>query len=183
MISKLDIHNIKISVKLQTPYNSYFEKNSKQIRTFKSKNSLNFFILHHKYTYVFFKTFHTIVHCNITKIKKYNDIYRAKRTLKEIFPDISIISTTVDNICATRRTKIKINLDNLFKKLISSRSNLYKVNYNTQKFPGMFVKFLGFPIIGTIIIFKSGNINYVGIKSPNNFIEIDKYINEWIYNV
>ena len=132
---------------------------------------------------MFFKTFHTIVHCNITKIKKYNEIYLAKRKLKEIFPDISIVSTKVDNICATRRTKIKINLDNLFKKLSSSKSRLYRVNYIAQKFPGMFVNFLGFPTKGTLIIFKSGSINYVGVKSPNNFIELDEWINNWIHNV
>ena len=132
---------------------------------------------------MFFKTFHTIVHCNITKIKKYNEIYLAKKKLKEIFPDISIISTRVDNICATRRTKIKTNLDNLFEKLSSSKSNLYRINYNTQKFPGMFVKFLGFPIKGTLIIFKSGSINYVGVKSPNNFIKLDEWVNKWIHNV
>ena len=103
--------------------------------------------------------------------------------MKEIFPDITILSTKVDNICACRRTKIKINLDILFNKLTSSNSTLYRVNYNAQKFPGLFVKFLGFPIKGTLTIFKSGSINYVGVKTPYNFIEIDQWVNKWVCNV
>ena len=107
----------------------------------------------------------------------------AKKKLKEIFTDISILSTNVDNICATRRTHTKINLNNLFQKLTYFQSDEYRVNYNSQKFPGLFVKFFGTPIKGTLIIFKSGNINYVGIKSPYNFIEIDNRIHKWIKNV
>ena len=60
---------------------------------------------------------------------------------------------------------------------------MYKVNYNSQKFPGLFVKFLGCPIKGTLIIFKSGNINYVGIRSTRSFIEVDNWLNKWIKNV
>ena len=100
--------------------------------------------------------------------------------MKEIFTDISILSTKVDNICATRRTQSKINLNNLFENLTLLKSAVYRVNYNRQKFPGLFVKFLGFPSKGTLIIFKSGNINYVGIKSPYNFIQIDNWVNKWI---
>lgn len=183
MISSLNIHNIKISLKLQIPYQSYFTQKTKQIKSLKFKNTLNFFILYSKYTYIFFKTFNNIAHCNVTKLKQYNDIYLAKKNLKEIFTDISITSTKVDNICATRRTHSKINLNRLFQNLTFLKSNVYKVNYNSQKFPGLFVKFLGFPIKGTLIIFKSGNINYVGIRSPRNFIEIDNWLNKWIKNV
>ena len=180
MTSSLDIHNIKISLKLQTPYQSYFTEKNKQISSLRFKNTLNFFILYSKYTYIFFKTFNNIAHCNVTKLKKYNDIYLAKKKLKEIFTDISILSTKVDNICATRRTHSKINLNSLFQKLTFLKSNVYKVNYNSQRFPGLFVKFLSSPIKGTLIIFKSGNINYVGIRSPCNFIEVDNWLNKWI---
>ena len=98
MTSSLDIHNIKISLKLQTPYQSYFTEKNKQIKSLRFKSTLNFFILYSKYTYIFFKTFNNIAHCNVTKLKKYNDIYLAKKKLKEIFTDISILSTKVDNI-------------------------------------------------------------------------------------
>ena len=114
MISSLNIHNIKISLKLQIPYQSYFTQKTKQIKSLKFKNTLNFFILYSKYTYIFFKTFNNIAHCNVTKLKQYNDIYLAKKKLKEIFTDMSIISTKVDNICETRRTQSKIKLNSLF---------------------------------------------------------------------
>ena len=42
MISSLNIHNIKISLKLQIPYQSYFAQKTKQIKSLKFKNTLNF---------------------------------------------------------------------------------------------------------------------------------------------
>ena len=85
MISSLNVHNIKISLKLQIPYQSYFAQKTKQIKSLKFKNTLNFFILYSKYTYIFFKTFNNIAHCNVTKLKNYKlEIVYANK-LKEIY--------------------------------------------------------------------------------------------------
>ena len=83
-------------------------------------------------------------------------------------PKISILSTDVDNICATKNIGSNINLENLFKNLIECSSIEFKVNYNSQKFPVIFIKFLGNYFIDTLIVFKSGKINYVGLKKPKN---------------
>jgi hypothetical protein len=135
------------------------------------------------FTYTFFNTFNNITHCNITKIRKYGGIYSAKKKLKNLFPKISILSTKVDNICGTKDIGSNLNLDNLFKNLIECRSIEFKVNYNSQKFPGLFIKFKGNPLTGTLIVFKSGKINYVGLKKPKHFLELDEWINKCIYYV
>ena len=82
----------------------------------------------------------------------------------------------MDNICATRNVMKNIDFTKLFKKLNNTKENKFAVRYNNQKFPGMFIKFIKNYWTGTIIIFKSGKIILVGLKSPIDFIAI----NEWI---
>ena len=183
MTSTFLIHNVKISLKLQVPYYYYFVKTVEHSTNIKYKIFPNFLIIYSKYTYIIFKALSYTVHCNVTKIKKYDEIYKAKRNLKELFSDIVILSTTVDNICATRKKSENINLDLLFTKITQDSSFVCRINYNSQKFPGLFVKFSGNPISGTLIIFKSGTINYLGMKNPNHFLKVDKWINKWVYNV
>ena len=67
-------------------------------------------------------------------------------------------------------------LDKLFKKLVKSNSTQFKVHYDCQKFPGLFIKFISHPLSGTLIVFKSGKINSVGIKRPKHFLELDRWI-------
>ena len=96
---------------------------------------------------------------------------------------MNIISTQVDNICATKITNGNIDLEILFKDLVRYNSFEFKVNYNSQKFPVLFTKFYKKFIIGTLIIFKSGKINYVGSKSPNDFVRLYEWVNKWIHHV
>ena len=96
---------------------------------------------------------------------------------------MNIISTQVDNICATKITNGNIDLEILFKDLDKYNSSKFKVNYNSQKFPGLFIKFYKEFIVGTLIIFKSGKINCVGLKSPNDFVRLDEWVNKWIHHV
>ena len=140
-------------------------------------------IVYHDFTYILFNTVNDILHCNVTKIKKYNGIYLSKVQLKKLFPQLSILSTKVDNICGTKNMRHNIKLESLFYNLVNHTPKEFKVNYNSQKFPGLFIKFQGNLLTGTLIVFKSGKINSVGMKRPNNFLELDKWINKWIYYV
>ena len=72
------------------------------------------------------------------KIKKYNQIYLSKKELKYYFPKLNIISTRVDNICATKNINGNNDLEIVCKELVKYNSLNFKVNYNTQKFPGLF---------------------------------------------
>ena len=183
MTSCFKVHNIKISLKLESPslmyFNNTISKNKKNIQ----KNFGNFHILYSNFTYIFFNTTTNFLHCNVTKIKKYNQIHSSKKILKNIFPKLIILSTKVDNICGTKYIGGNICLDILFKRLVKSNSTQFKINYNSQKFPGLFIKFNGNTLTGTLIIFKSGKINSVGIKRPQQFLELDKWIKSNIHYV
>ena len=99
-------------------------------------------------------------------MKMNNQINSSKKTLNSIFPKLKILSTKVDNICGTKYIGGNIYVDNLFQRLVKSSSTHFKVNYNSQKFPGLFIKFNGHTLSGTLLIFKSGKMNSVGIKGP-----------------
>ena len=176
MASCFQVHNIKISLKIKSPYILYCNEvitNSKKIL---QKNFGNFRIVYSDFTYIFFNTSNNILHCNVTNIKSYNQIHTCKKVLKNIFPKLNILSTKVDNICGTKFIGGNICLDDLFKCLVKSNSSQFKINYNSQKFPGLFIKFDGRTLTGTLIVFKSGKINTVGLKRPSHFLELDEWI-------
>ena len=178
MNSSFQVHNIKISLKIKSPYilycNEIIAKNKKIVQ----KNFGNFRIVYSHFTYVFFNTSNNILHCNVTNIKSYNQIHTCKKVLNDIFPKLNILSTKVDNICGTKYIGGNICLDDLFKCLVESNCSEFKINYNSQKFPGLFIKFDGRTLNGTLIVFKSGKINTVGLKRPKHFIKLE----EWIKN-
>ena len=183
MPSCFKVHNIKISLKLESPTLMYLNNTITKNKKIKQKNFGNFRIVYSNFTYIFFSTSTNILHCNVTKIKKYNQIHSSKKILKTIFPELSILSTKVDNICGTKYIGGNICLDILFKRLVKSNSSQFKVNYNSQKFLGLFIKFNGNTLTGTWLIFKSGKINSVGIKRPQQFLDLDKWIDSKIHYV
>ena len=183
MTSCFKVHNIKISLKLESPSLMYFDNTITKNKKIRQKNFGNFRIVYSNFTYIFFNTATNILHCNVTKINNYNQIYSSKKILKSIFPRFDILTTKVDNICGTKYIGGNICLDNLFKRLVKSSSTQFIVNYNSQKFPGLFIKFNGDTLSGTLLVFKSGKINSVGIKRPKQFLELDKWIDSEIQYV
>ena len=176
MTSLFQVHNIKQSLKLKTPHILYFNEIISKNKKIKQNFFGNFRVVYSHFTYIFFNTSNNILHCNVTKIKTYKQIYSCKKVLNNIFPKLDILSTKVDNICGTKTTGDNICLDSLFKRLVESNSSQFKINYNSQKFPGLFIKFQGSTLTGTLIVFKSGKINTVGLKRPNHFLELDEWI-------
>ena len=98
MTSCFKVHNIKISLKLESPSLMYFNNTITKNQKIKQKNFGNFRVLYSNFTYIFFNTTTNILHCNVTKISKYNQIHCSKKLLKRIFPRFNILSTEVDNI-------------------------------------------------------------------------------------
>ena len=72
-------------------------------------------------------------------------------TEKYLFEVVNL-STKVDNICGTRYIGGNICLDSLFKRSVKSNSTQFRVNYNSQKFPGLFIKFNSKTVSGTLLI-------------------------------
>lgn len=79
MNSNFMVHNIKISLKLKIPNILYINEILQESHEIKYKNFGNFSIIYSDFTYTFFNTDNNIVHCNIAKIKKYDEIYSSKK--------------------------------------------------------------------------------------------------------
>ena len=107
MNSCFNVHNIKISLKLKSPSHSYLNEVIFKNKEIKQKNFGNFRTVYCNFTYIFFKTSTNILHCNVTKIRNYGQIFSSKRELKRMFPKFTILSTKVDNICGTKKLKEK----------------------------------------------------------------------------
>ena len=79
MTSCFKVHNIKISLKLESPSLMYFNNTITKNKKIKQKNFGNFRIVYSNFTYIFFNTTTNILHCNVTKINKYNQIHSSKK--------------------------------------------------------------------------------------------------------
>ena len=84
MNSNFMVHNIKLSSKLKIPNILYINEIVRELHEIKYKNFGNFSIIYSDFTYTFFNTDNNIVHCNIAKIQKYDEIYSSKK-LKNFF--------------------------------------------------------------------------------------------------
>ena len=74
---------------------------------------------------------------------------------------LTILSAKVDDICGTKTISGNICLDILFKSLVKSNSTQFKVSYNSEKILGLFIRFCGNTLSGTLIALKSGEISSV----------------------
>jgi len=165
------IKNVKVSVKLESielkHVISYFNSN---LLNYKDKS--NYIILNNKFMYIFYKCKNGLInHLNVTKISKLSDIDVSLDHLKNnIFKNFPINEKTVkvDNITAVHTINRQINLSRLANKI----RDLYRVNYNNEKFPGLFVKFSP---CGTLIIFHTGKIISIGCKSE---LDLQRVYNE-----
>ena len=167
------ITNIKISLSFNgLNYSQILDL----IKNHRYQIQANLISIYSDFTFVIFKTEKKVLHCNVTKLSNYSDIYKAQKRFLEIFKGAKILKRQVDNICATRNVMKNIDFTKLFIKLNDTKENKFTLRYNNQKFPGMFIKFNKNYLTGTIILFKSGKIVVLGLKSPTNFIAI----NEWI---
>ena len=82
MTSCFKVHNIKISLKLESPSLMYFDNTITKNKKIQQKNFGNFRIVYSNFTYIFFNTATNILHCNVTKINNYNQIHSSKNIKK-----------------------------------------------------------------------------------------------------
>lgn len=136
------------------------------------KEYQNFLVIKNIYTYVYFKSSDSeINHLNITNIPEFKKIDIAcNHILKNILKPFKIkeIYRRVDNISASLNLNKKIDL----LKIVSYFQKICQVSYNTEKFPGVFLKFK----YGTIIIFHTGKCIFIGCKFLRNLKCLEKHI-------
>ena len=90
-------------------------------------------------------------------------ICHAMEELKTILPCVKVKQNSIDNITATTSCDRKQNLSLIFEKLYPK----YKIKYNIQKFPAIFIKYPTKQSVVTVFIFSSGKVICVGGKSSD----------------
>ena len=150
------ITNIKISVKTTfICLNTVVDK----IKDLNYKRYNNFVVFRDIFTYVIFKSSKgENNHINITKIKTFDEITCAIKHLLDVLC-VSEIKRKIDNITVSLNLHKKVDLKNL-----PSFEHCLSVSYNSEKFPGVFIKFN----CGTIILFHTGKCIFIGIKKEED---------------
>lgn len=169
------ITNIKVSLNIQYKSLDSVEKDCLRNNLFFKKYN-NFIIIKSCFIYTVFKNskknFNN--HVNITKIKSFEELSLAIDFLKSI--DFIVIEESIktDNITGSLNINKEIFLidliDSLNKNNYNEENNTIILKYNNEKFPGLFVKVKNNQKnkVGTIIIFHSGKIIFVGCKTIEN---------------
>jgi len=169
------ITNIKLSLKtsfiLLDSVKELLEKKNIFVKEYP-----NFIVIKNRFTYVYFKSSDgNINHLNITNISDYDNIEESVQHFLLILLsplNVQEIFRRIDNITSSLNIQEKINLVHLS----SHFKPLCKVSYNTEKFPGAFLKFEK----GTIIVFHSGKCILIGCKHINTLKCLTKHIQTYV---
>lgn len=170
---QFEIKNIKISLKVHAALlNNVEEKCLEKNLSFNRKN--NFLVVNDQFVYtIFLLSKNNTNHVNITKIPELSKTGQSIRFLSEKL-GLKICKETykVDNITASLNLGYKISLLEIIKKY--QEFSLYwdgefTFSYCNEKFPGLFIKLKQLERkIGTIIIFSTGKVVFVGCKSVDD---------------
>lgn len=163
------ITNIKISVKCQN-ISLDTVKDFLSVRKIPYKQFNNYMVTKYNYTYIIFKknnkTTEDINHINITNIHGIENLSDAINNIR-LFDEKTITKKyTIDNITVSKNFNRLIDLWELFNVLPSNVG----VTYNSETFPGVFLKFPN--KIGTAIIFHTGKCVLLGCKTIDNIEQI-----------
>lgn len=118
----------------------------------------NFIVFKKKFNFIIFKAKRTLNHINVTKLSTREDILESVQVFEQLF-SCQISNLTIDNIIAVSKFPEFLNLSK-----ISQHTFEGKIKYNSEKFPGLFIKFKE----GTVILFHSGKVVVVGCKTESN---------------
>lgn len=152
---RYEVSNFKVSIKSSClsldNVSAVIERQGRTV-----KNFYNFITFEYIYSFIVFKqNKFKENHINITKIRTRDEIASALLLLEQIIGK-RVDNITVDNIIATSEAKTSLDLHELALKDFKA-----KTKYNSEKFPGLFVKYP----YGTAILFHSGKLVLVGCKS------------------
>ena len=175
------ITNIKLTLKTDVICLDSVEKLLLQKKTLNEekvsvKRYQNFLVIKNKFTYVLFKTSkNEMNHFNVTNVSTFADIdFACDHILKSLLGALNVkeIFRRIDNISATLNLNIKINLSNL----ISYFETKCNISFNSEKFPGAFLKFK----FGTAIVFHTGKCVFIGCKKIKHLECLERHIQTYV---
>lgn len=166
-----EIRNIKVSIQVKQQFLNIVEENCLN-RGISIKKHNNFIVLYNKFVYTIFRESKDQTnHINITKIPSFDIIQESLDFLStELSFDIIPNSLKIDNITGSLNLNKKLVLCELIEKTKKYTTHEKIIlSYNNEKFPGLFMKVsLSTKKIGTIIVFTSGKIVFVGCKTVSD---------------
>ncbi len=166
-----EIRNIKVSIQVKQQFLNIVEDTCLN-KGINLKKHNNFIVLYDKFVYTIFReSKNKTNHINITKIPSFVKIPEVLDFLSlQLSFDIIPNSLKIDNITGSLNLNKKLVLGELIektKKITTSEKII--LSYNNEKFPGLFIKVsLNLYKIGTIIVFTSGKIVFVGCKTVSD---------------
>ncbi len=163
---RMFVRNIKLSVKIECcPLDIAIKRLTKKKVHFSCFG--NFITFKKKFSFVLFRpSANSQTHVNVTKVPNLEaPVQECMNVLLKLLKK-KIITYKVDNIIATTDLKKKLNL------VLISQKNIGNILYNSERFPGLFIKFGE----GTSIVYHSGKVVIVGCKTVRRL----KTIEEWL---
>lgn len=173
------VTNVKISIKcLRTSLDTVVNICEKNLLKFKKFD--NFIVVYSDCIYTIFKSKENDLynHINITKIREIENIKVSLDNLQHFGFNIIYDSVKIDNVTGSMNIKKEIILQDLIKYIRNSNfEENISLSFNNETFPGLFIKLeKDSRKIGTIIIFHSGKIVFVGCKSLNDLKHLRVFI-------
>jgi TATA-box binding protein (TBP) (component of TFIID and TFIIIB) len=162
----VNLTNIKVSINIISQSLDSVENCMKELtRIYKRYN--NFIVIREEFVYTIFRPGKkSSNHINITKIKNFDEIEKAVKKLDVFKFKVNENSLKIDNITGSIDLKKEINIQKVINIVTKEEKfNNIKVSYNNEKFPGLFLKVKA---VGTIIVFYSGKVVFVGCKTLSN---------------
>lgn len=165
-VGSMLIRNIKLSVKIPAcPLDIAITQLINKKVAFKFFG--NFITFTKKFSFVIFRpSADDTSHVNVTRVPKFGrPIVKSLTTLSKLL-NCKILEHSVDNIIATEDLNKTLNLKSLAEK------NDGHVIYNSERFPGLFMKFKH----GTCILYHSGKIVIVGCRTVRGVKKIKAWL-------
>ena len=162
------VNNVKISVLFHSfvPISHFAQVANSRNVSF--SNQRNFYIIKDTFPITIFKKLGSRYHLNVTGIQSTKHITFTLDLLitHYCFPESFVyLRHTIDNLTATYNLGYRLPLQTL-------AVEFTPCNYNTERFPGLHIKSRK----GAVMIFSSGKVNILGLKSEQEVEEKWKVI-------
>ena len=110
---------------------------------------------------------------HITGVKSIKELEYYKYVMENKYEQ-KVIQERIDNMFYSKKDDINIDLDKLY--YYMQNSDVYFVNYNAERFCGMFLE----PYNNnkcTILLFRTGSYTFLGMKTMEEIEENIKFVN------
>ena len=111
---------------------------------------------------------------HITGVKSIKELKYYKCMMEDKYKQ-KVIQERIDNMFYSKKDDINIDLNKLY--YYMQNSDVYFVNYNAERFCGMFLEPYNNDNKCTILLFRTGSYTFLGMKTMEEIEENIKFVN------